>query len=71
VPGRPQDEFQERTRAALCDLEDWRRVSEVVDGDLEALVDARVATLENEFTDELLEKVVKAGGLIEKETSND
>ena len=45
-------------------LEDWRRVSEDVDGDLAALVDARVAELESRFDDEFLEKVVKAGGLI-------
>jgi hypothetical protein len=46
-------------------LEDWRRVSEEVDGDLEALVDERVKSLENEFSDEWLEAVVKAGGSIE------
>ena len=44
-------------------LEDWRRVSEDVDGDLEALVDERVAALERAFDDETLEKTVKAGGL--------
>jgi hypothetical protein len=46
-------------------LEDWRRVTEEVDGDLEALVAERVTSLENEFDDEWLEAVVKAGGLIE------
>jgi hypothetical protein len=46
-------------------LEDWRRVAEAVDGDLEALVAERVAALENEFDDEWLEAVVKAGGSIE------
>jgi hypothetical protein len=45
-------------------LEDWRRESEDVDGDLAELVDARVAELESRFDDEFLEKVVKAGGLI-------
>lgn len=45
-------------------LEDWRRESEDVDGDLEALVQARVTELESRFDDEFLEKVVKAGGLI-------
>jgi hypothetical protein len=44
-------------------LEDWRRVSEDVQGDLAALVDERVAALEQEFDDETLERVVKAGGL--------
>ena len=46
-------------------LEDWRRIAEEVDGDLEALVDERVTSLENEFDDEWLEAVVKAGGSIE------
>ena len=46
-------------------LEDWRRVAEEVDGDLEALVAERVKSLENEFSDEWLEAVVKAGGSIE------
>jgi hypothetical protein len=47
-------------------LEDWRRVSEDVNGDLEALVDERVDALEQEFDPETLEKVVKAGGLQDK-----
>ncbi len=47
-------------------LEDWRREEEAVDGDLEALVNERVAALEAQFTDEFLESVVKAGGIIEK-----
>ena len=47
-------------------LEDWRRVAENVDGDLETAVNERVAALEKEFTPDYLEKVVKAGGLIEK-----
>ena len=46
-------------------LEDWRRVAEEVDGDLEALVAERVKSLESEFSDEWLEAVVKAGGSIE------
>ena len=47
-------------------LEDWRRESEDVDGDLEAAVNARVAALEESFTDEYLEQVIKAGGLADK-----
>ena len=47
-------------------LEDWRRESEDVDGDLEAAVNARVAALESDFTPDSLEKVVKAGGLSEE-----
>lgn len=47
-------------------LEDWRRVAEELDGDLEAAVQARVAELEAQFSDEFLEAVVKAGGLVEE-----
>ena len=50
-------------------LEDWHRVSEDVDGDLEALVNERVAALERQFDDETLEKTVKAGGLASEENS--
>jgi hypothetical protein len=49
-------------------LEDWRRESEDVSGDLEALVNDRVAELEGQFDDEFLEAVVKAGGSIDKAT---
>jgi len=47
-------------------LEDWRRVAEEVNGDLEAMVNERVAELENKFDDEYLEAVVKASGSIEE-----
>ncbi len=50
-------------------LEDWRRVTEDVDGDLEAAVNERVAALEQTFDDETLEKTVKAGGLANEESS--
>ena len=50
-------------------LEDWRRVSEDVAGDLEALVNERVAALERQFDDETLERTVKAGGLTSEENS--
>lgn len=50
-------------------LEDWRRETEEVGGDLEALVNERVAALEGQFDDEFLEAVVKAGGIIEKGTT--
>lgn len=46
-------------------LEDWRRVTEVVEGDLETLVEAKVAELEARFGEEFLEAVVKAGGLVD------
>lgn len=44
-------------------LADWRRETELVDGNIEELVQARVAELERRFGDEYLESVVKAGGL--------
>ena len=44
-------------------LADWRRETEMVSGDIEELVTARVAELESQFSEEYLEKVVKAGGL--------
>ena len=43
-------------------LEDWRRETEMIDGNLEERVPERVAQLEQQFSDELLERVVKAGG---------
>lgn len=46
-------------------LEDWRRVTEVVEGDLEAIVEAKVAELEAQFGADYLEAVVKAGGLVD------
>ena len=50
-------------------LADWRRESEEVRGDLEALVAQRVAELESRFPPEELERVVKAGGRAGKEQS--
>ena len=46
-------------------LADWKRHSEKAEGNLEELVATRVADLENQFDDEYLEAVVKAGGLAE------
>lgn len=45
-------------------IAEWRRESEVVDGDLEAIVAERIASLESRFDDEFLERVTKAGGSI-------
>lgn len=46
-------------------IAEWRRESmEVAAEDIEGQVVRRVAELEAQFTDEYLEKVVKAGGLI-------
>ena len=47
-------------------IADWRRESEDVSGDFEALVNERVAMLEAQFDSEYLESVVKAGGSIEE-----
>ena len=46
-------------------LEDWRRDTEMVQGDIEALVIERVAELEARFPEDYLERVVKNGGLEE------
>lgn len=46
-------------------LEDWRRESEEISGDLEQQVQERAAELERDFDEDLLESVVKAGGLVE------
>jgi hypothetical protein len=43
-------------------LDDWRRETELVEGDVEALVEARVSALEAAFTEALLETTIKAGG---------
>lgn len=47
-------------------LDDWRRESEDVDGDIGERVRERVDLLESRFDDEFLEAVVKAGGLVAK-----
>lgn len=44
-------------------LADWRREAEAAEGDLEALVRARVEELESDFPEDRLEVVVKAGGV--------
>jgi Virulence factor len=44
-------------------LDDWRRVSRRCDTDLEQTVHGEVEKLEREFSGELLENVVKAGGV--------
>lgn len=46
-------------------LDDWRRVSEQVSGDLEELVAQKAADLEAQFSEDYLEKVVKNKGLTE------
>ena len=46
-------------------LADWRRETEMVSGDIEALVTERVNELQEKFDDEMLEATVKAGGVVE------
>lgn len=43
-------------------MEDWRREYEDCDGDLQAMAEAAAAAFEAGFSDELLEKMVKAHG---------
>ena len=45
-------------------LEDWRRETEDVSGNLEERVRERVDFLESRFDDDTLEATVKAGGLV-------
>jgi hypothetical protein len=44
-------------------LDDWRRESRRCEGDLNIVVSEEVAMLESQFPDDLLEAVVKAGGV--------
>jgi len=44
-------------------LEDWRRESRPCEGDVEQIVSAEAARLEEAWPDDYLEKVVKAGGV--------
>ncbi len=44
-------------------LDDWRRESRRCEGDLKLVVSEEVARLETQFPDDLLEAVVKAGGV--------
>ncbi len=46
-------------------LDDWRRVTEQVSGDLDALVAQKAEALEAEFSEEYLERVIKNKGLTE------
>ena len=48
-------------------LEEWRRESRPCAEALKAAVSAEVSRLEAQFPDDLLESVVKAGGVLNKE----
>jgi len=47
-------------------LADWRRVSQPCDANLAEAVTAEVDRLEHEFPSDVLERVVRAGGLAEE-----
>lgn len=46
-------------------LEDWRREQKNCDDDLQAVVDAAAQSLENKFSTEHLQAIVKNKGLID------
>jgi len=46
-------------------LEDWRRESRPCNGDIETAMDDEVKRLEAMFPDDVLERTVKAGGVVE------
>ena len=48
-------------------LEEWRRVSRAIEGDLAAAVAAEVDRLQNDFPEETLRAVARAGGRREGE----
>lgn len=52
-------------------LDDWRRDTQMVSGDLQQRVDEQVAMLEGAFPDDVLEKTVKAGGIRATEADDD
>ena len=45
-------------------LEDWRRESRPCNGEMEKIVDEEVSKLESQFPADILDTVVRAGGLI-------
>jgi hypothetical protein len=51
-------------------IEDWRRVSEACEGDLESAVDAKVELLEREYTDEKLDKMARSVGVLMSDDSH-
>ena len=54
-----------RARKTSADsyMEDWRRVSEPCDGDLESAVNDKVALLEQEYTEARLDEIARAAGV--------
>jgi len=46
-------------------MEDWKRLREPCEGDMKAAAEAAAAELEAAFTDDYLETLVKAKGLLE------
>jgi len=50
-------------------LDDWRRISERSEGEMEALVQAQAAILEAEYDDVRLERMIKNKGLLPESPS--
>ena len=48
-------------------LEEWRREPQACSGDLETAVKERAAALEAQFDDQLLERMVKSGGVVQED----
>ena len=46
-------------------MEDWKRLRETCEGDMKAAAEAAAKELEAQFSDEYLESLVKAKGLVE------
>ena len=46
-------------------LEDWRRVSQPCGEDIELAVTREIARFENEFSDQRLDEIARAGGFVE------
>jgi hypothetical protein len=51
-------------------LADWRRESETCGNDLEKIVDETVTRLESEWTVELLDRVARRGGVLQKDETS-
>jgi len=49
-------------------LEEWRRESRLIDGNVEEAVEAEVALLDSRFPDDVLEAVTKAAGVVKTDT---
>ncbi|MDH3520207.1 MAG: virulence factor [Myxococcales bacterium] len=48
-------------------LADWRRESRPIEGDMDQIVSEEVAKLESQFPPDVLDTIVRAGGVIKRE----